>query len=774
MGTSTPTRAWAREIARRPGVALAAVALLWLLAVAGIVEPRTGRVRLEVDPALDEMLPADDAERRFYESLRRRFGSDDTLIVTLHGDDLFTTAGLERVAALSDRLEELPGVHAVESLSTALRLRSVEGDLEIHPFLEEIPGTQPEVDALRAEVLEDSLRAGSLVSADGRTTALLVTFDEMSETEFLTRELDLRVAEVARGEAGPFQVWIAGTPRVKAEITRILTSELAGMVPAVLAVMLALSYGFFRSWWLSLVPVLTVVTALVWTLGVVAWTGHALNIVTTLVPPLVLVLGFAYAIHVVSACRSAVPGSEIPGPGAGEAADRARRAALERVGFPVAFTALTTAAGFLSIAVNDLQAIRDFGLYSAVGVAASLAAALLATPALLGVGPSQPPEAREPSRLDRALARLASFDLAHRRALMAAGLVVLTLALLLSTRIEVNTEVIGNFRADAPVRRSYEAINEHLDGANSFYVMVEGQEPGAFEEPANLRELAALQEWLVAQETIGGATSMVDYLRVIHDGFLEGDGSQRRLPDTPELAAQLLLFGANDELEKLVDPSRRTATIVVRSTSTASRDFADLASRIDARLDELPPHLSGRATGNAVLLTRAANRISRGQALSLLAAFGMIGLILMAYFRSFALGALALVPNALPVAVYFGLLGLTGVTLNNATALMGSIVLGIAVDDTIHFLVHFRSLARSSGSRARAAAAALSEVGRPVTYTTVVLCLGLLVVATSDLKTQAQFGALGAFTLAVAWAADVVLMPALCSLLPVGKAPRPA
>jgi predicted RND superfamily exporter protein len=100
---------------------------------------------------------------------------------------------------------------------------------------------------------------------------------------------------------------------------------------------------------------------------------------------------------------------------------------------------------------------------------------------------------------------------------------------------------------------------------------------------------------------------------------------------------------------------------------------------------------------------------------------------------------------------------------------MGSIVLGIAVDDTIHFLVHFRRLARRSGDERAAAVAALAEVGRPVTYTTAVICLGLLVVATSDLATQANFGALGAFTLAVAWAADVVLMPALCSLLPVAS-----
>jgi predicted RND superfamily exporter protein len=170
-----------------------------------------------------------------------------------------------------------------------------------------------------------------------------------------------------------------------------------------------------------------------------------------------------------------------------------------------------------------------------------------------------------------------------------------------------------------------------------------------------------------------------------------------------------------------------------------------------------------------VLLTRAADRISRDQALSLLTAGGVIGLVLVLYFRSLVVGLIALIPNVLPIALYFGAMGVAGVTLNNATALMGSIALGIAVDDTIHFLVHFRGLAQRTGDTRRAAKEALSEVGRPVTYTTLVLCLGMLVVATSELKTQAQFGALGAFTLAAAWAIDVVLTPALCSLIPLAR-----
>ena len=383
-----------------------------------------------------------------------------------------------------------------------------------------------------------------------------------------------------------------------------------------------------------------------------------------------------------------------------------------------------------------------------------------------------PAPSAEARLFDRMVARLAEFDLANRRLLIGLGIGVFAASVFCATKIQVNTEVIGNFRADSALRRGYDAVNEHLGGATSFYVMIESEQQGAFEDPDNLRALAFFQVWLQAQPEVGETTSMVDHLRVIHDAFREGDGSALRIPDSRRLTAQLLLMGSNEELDKLVDPAHRTATIQLRSTCTASEEFAALTARIEERLAELPAGLHGSTTGNAILLTRAADRISRGQAISLVAASVMIGLIMIVYLRSVVLGLAALVPNVLPVAVYFGALGLTGVTLNNATALMGSIVLGVAVDDTIHLLVHFREGVRHRGDEARAVREALAHVARPVTYTTLVLCLGLLIVATSQLETQAQFGALGAFTLAVAWAADIVITPALCSYLPVG--PRAA
>ena len=238
---------WERWIAYHPGRMLLGVVLASLLALAGIFDLGGGgpRIRLQVAPGLNEMLPDDDAGRRFYQSLLERFGSDDSLVVALHGDDLFGRDNLERLIRLTQRLERFERVHHVESLATALQLRPVEGDLEIVTFLEDLPADAAGLARLRETVLADPLRGGSLVSRDGRTTALVVTFEEMSDEAFLAGRFDLEIAELARAEAGELEVWMAGTPYVKAEISRILMSELVVMVPAILLVMALLSFVFF-------------------------------------------------------------------------------------------------------------------------------------------------------------------------------------------------------------------------------------------------------------------------------------------------------------------------------------------------------------------------------------------------------------------------------------------------------------------------------------------------------------------------------------------------
>ncbi len=731
----------------------AGLVALTLIALAGIVDPLTGQPRIRIDPSLNEMLPADDPARRFYEELLERFGSDDVVVVALISGALFTPEGLATLERTSDALERADGVQRVESLATAVRLRAIEDDVEISGFFDDRVTTDAQALALRDELVEDPLRAGSFVSADGRATAILVTFARLPEDEFLARGLDLGVLATARESAPDMQVVMAGTPHVKAEVGRLLEGELTVMVPIVFVLMSVLSCGFFRSVRFGMVPLASVALGLLWTVGLMGWVGHDLNIVTTLIPPLVLALGFAYSTHVVAGF---VADDE-----AGTPADRALRA-LAHTAFPITFTALTTAAGFLSLTSNGLAVIRGFGVFAAVSTGATLLAALTLAPLLLARSAAPLASAPAPRRLDALFSRLAAWDARNATPILVVGGLVAGLAFVSATRIEVNLPVIENFREDAEIRRAYHEVDRLFGGANQFFVMLRADEKRAFEQPQLLREVAALQAWLGEQPEIGGSTSVVQYLEVLNAGLGPEDGPVRRIPDSANLVAQLLLFGANEELDVLLDRAHQVITIMVRSTATETSEFNRLAARIDARLAELPDGITSHTTGNAILLTRSADRIALGQAISLSLACAMIGLLLVLYFRSLRLGLFALLPNLLPVGLYFGLLGATGITLNNSTALMGSIVLGIAVDDTLHLVVEYRRGLEAGLGRDAALREALVRVGRAITCTTLAVCAGLLVVGASALQNQAEFGLLGAATLAIAWVVDVTITPALC------------
>jgi hypothetical protein len=189
---------------------------------------------------------------------------------------------------------------------------------------------------------------------------------------------------------------------------------------------------------------------------------------------------------------------------------------------------------------------------------------------------------------------------------------------------------------------------------------------------------------------------------------------------------------------------------------------AALTARIEARLAELPPPLRGEVTGTSVVFNAALDEIIRGQASSLVTGLWIIYAILAVVFVSARIGFVALIPNVLPIAFYFGLLGFTGVLLSPGTSLVAPIVLGIAVDDTIHYFARFIDDARQKGSERLATESAMRAVGRPVSYTAFALCAGFLVWNLSEFRTQGELGTLAAATLAFGWLSDVTLTPALC------------
>lgn len=747
-------------VSRSTGLILLLVTVLAALALSVIIDVNTGQLRLEIDPSANRLLSENNTARQYYDRARSIFGSDETLVITLTADNVFTIDTFRRIDRMTQRIEDVESVHHAISLTNALDIRSNGDDLDISPFIDNLTDDPELAAAIRQRILANPAYAGSLVSLEGDATAIIVYFNDISDREFIKRGIHDRIVSIVSEERGDNHAWFTGSPHFKAAIIGILIHDLVWMPPmitVILAVVLAIS---FRTLLGVLVPLITVATGVILTLGIITALGYSLSMISVLVPPLLMILGLSYSVHVVSEYHQRR--LDTPDP-----VVRIRKT-LQHVLLPVVLTGVTTVAGFAALMINPIMAVREFGILSAIGVVQITFLSVTFTPALLkfldrGVlAPAA--RARASSRaFDRFVDRIALFDLQQRVKIFTLSGLLFVLALAGMSKIQVSTDFMSSFSAGSEVRTAFNIVNDKLGGANLLYVVLEGAHPELFKEPANLGAIENLQEWLVAQPEIGGTTSVVDYLKLVNQAFHDNDTAFHVIPASRQLVTQLLFLSSSEELDRIVDGRFQTTNIVLRSTAITSESMQDLIARINKRLEQFPDHIKVTVTGNPVLINETLSDIVTGQArsvgLALIIVYGILALM----FTSTRIGFVALIPNIMPVAVYFGSLGFFGISLNPSTSLIAPMVLGIAIDDTIHYFARFNREVKRFADDKKATIAALKAVGRPVTYTTVGLCLGFLVLMTSELSMQVQVGIMASYALAVAWLSDFILTPALCS-----------
>jgi len=749
-------------VSRNTWLTLALFAGLAVLALSAIIDPLSGRLQLEIDPSANRLIADDSPAKRFYDRTRRIFGSDETLIVTVAADDVFTEQVFNTVARMTERITDLNGVRDVISLANAVDIRSVEDGLDISPFASGLEDGSTTLEGIRARVLGNPVYAGKLVSETGDATALVVYFDDISDVEYIRGGIHDGILRIIEEERGSSEVLLTGTPFFKVAMAEILIKDLLWTPPLITAILVVILVFSFRSLIGVVAPLLTVAIGVIMTLGTIAALGYSLSMISVLVPPLLMILGFTYAVHVTSEYHQLRQQPETARPLVKET--------LQHMVLPVSLTGLTTLAGFVALVTNPIDAVREFGIFAAIGVVYITILSITFTPALLKVldrGGSTPPAPDDtPPRtrgFDRFVDWIALFDLKHRNLIFVVSATLFLLALAGMMRIQVSTESITNFASDSEVRRGFDIVNDRLGGANNFYIVLESSHRDAFKEPANLRQLQELQSWLAAQPEIGSTLSIADYLMLINQAFNDNDPAAHSIPDSKRVITQLLFLGASEELDRIVDSRYQITNLVVRSKVINSEHMTGLVERIQARLAELPEHIRATVTGNPVLISETLSDIIIGQARSVGLALVFVYVILAVMFMSRRIGMVALLPNILPVALYFGSLGFFGISLNPSTSLIAPMVLGIAIDDTIHYFSRFNREVRQYANERKATVLAMKAVGRPVTLTSVGLCLGFLVLMTSELRMQAQVGIMASYALAVAWLCDFLLTPALCA-----------
>lgn len=745
--------------ARRPSLVLFVVLLASAFAVFRVFELPSFKPRLTLDPSTESLLPLDDSDRQVFERVRETFGDADAVLLSVRLDPLFTPEAMADIDELTKRLRKLPGVKSVFSLGTAPNVLAQGEDLEVSTFTQQAARNPDAVKDFPEQIAANPIYRGVLVSDDGVHTALAIGLDAQGETLFRTENYTRQFRELAQELTGSTEVWLAGSPVVKAASTGAMLDTLTFSLPMIYGIAVLMLYLAFRSLRAIFAAVLTVSVALLWTAATAVSLGYSLNLVTLITPPLVITLGVAYAIHLLS---------DYFAEAATTPEERRKRAlaVMGRVGIGLVLAGATTIAGFLALMPNGLPAIREFAALSSIGVCYLFVLILFFLPALLDTLRCGRQRRDWGGKFaERWADRLASFDIRWRRPIVWIALILVPINLWLAAGIPVGTDYIKAFREGHPVREQYEAVNRTFNGANIISVLIETHVNDALTDPELVRGIDDLQLWLREQPEVGQTISYVDHLKLLNQSLNSGDPAYYAIPNEAAAIKQLLVFAGGDDIRRVIDARFRSALITVRIKVGDSIEISRLLERVEQRLSQLQPPLNGEITGSPVLATHTVNEIGRGQWMSLAIACFAIWAMLALMFTSARAGLWALLPNLVPVSVYFGALRLLEIPLNPTNSLIASIVLGVAVDDTVHFLTRFNREARAVGSEVRAVQTAMRETLRPTTLTTVALCLGLLALTGSELVNQVQFGMLAAFTLFLAWISELLLTPALGSRL---------
>ena len=737
---------------RFPHMVFTAITVITL--IAGL-----GTTRLRSVSYLEGNLPPNDPELALFNSMIEDFGSDASAVFAFRCEnDACETAldsrVLSLVEAVSDEIAAYPSVSSVHSLSTSgilvgsadtLRLERVSSgsDLEARQ-------------RFRDRVRLDPIVSGTLISADLGTTAIVAVFDPTLPDA--ARNADaLAMLDRARLLAGEAKIplYATGLALRAAASDEYVKRDLSSLTPIMVLLLTALLYWVFRHAGAVVLALLTVGIPTVWAFGLMGFMDAPITPVVSTMPIVILVIGLTDAVHFLVRSYDLAGSTTTP-------RDLVTAVAAE-VGPPTTVTALTAALGFLSFLAGPIPNMRQFGLYSAIGILGGWLMTFSLIPAViirLSVCRTsvRPPAFQLGTNVLEQVRRFA-----HRRArVIAAAFAIFFLVALVGVGQIVpendTTKILGE---QNPLVRAEATLRKALRPTDTLEVLIRSDDSVLL--PETLRKIERAEEALVDNGN-RPILSVLDVLRVANRELAADEG----IPTRESLASQLLLIsrGANpDGVAKFITEDHRVARISAGYAWTGSDAInADLRTLESRLVDIFGSRDRFDLTGSVVLSNHLGIVVLDSQIASFSTAFVTIFLVIFFYVRSVGLGLLGMIPNVLPVAVVLGLMGFGGVNLDAATAMIGSIVLGVSVDDTIYFLSHYKA-ARAKGAPVRdAVSLTFAIAGKPALFSATMLSAGFLILGFSSFQSLAVFGTLSALAVLLAAVSEILLLPALLEI----------
>jgi hypothetical protein len=732
------------------------------------------------DTTPEAFVPKDSPALEYRDRVEETFGLKDPMVVAVISEapvGVFTPAGLALVQWLSERIQRVSGIDPDRVVSLASEndiIGNADGML-VEEFWERPPDTLAGARRVWEAIQAFPLYLGTLVSRDGSGTLIVAELLDDAAAQRIYFDL-LALTEEARsaGLVPPdVALHVAGQGAVSGYLAAYIDADAGRLNPIAAIVITMVLLLAFRSLAGALLPNLIVIGTVAVGLGSMAAAGVPFYVITNSLPVILIGIAVCDSIHVFSQYYEEI--RQAPGISAREATVRAMTVMLR----PITLTTVTTAAGFVGLAAAaGLPPMQSYGVFAAAGIAAAWIWTLVLLPATLSllkpkISPAM--RSRPGGRADvftRLMAALGGQVARRPGSMLILGGALLALAAAGASRVEFNDQRINNFRDTEPLHVADTAINAAFDGTYYLDVAITTSEPEDLFRPENLERIERLQQWMEREGGVANTTSIVDYLKEMHQAMHEDRPEYYRIPEDPSLIAQyFLLYAASGEptdFQEEVDYDYRLAHV-----RGQLRD--DNFQRIEPIVLGLEQYLArefdtdtiqGHATGSLHLtyswIAPLKSNTALGMTLALLLVFAASAL----FFRSVLLGMLATLPVAFAVLMVFGVMGYLNIWIGIGTSMFAAIAIGLGVDFAIHTLDRLRRLIRDEGQSYETAVAELfPTTGRALLFNLLALACGFGVLMTSKVPPLQNFGLLVAVAVVTSFLISVTLMPAVVGWL---------
>jgi predicted RND superfamily exporter protein len=740
-------------------------ATLWLLGILTIVFAYLGS-QLGFDYNFENFFPQDDPQTEFYNDFRYHFQSDnDWVVVALVNDEgIFEKEFLQRVDSLTDELKKIRHVKDVQSPTQMTE-----------PIRDPLIGTVFKKPLIRiddpSKYASDSARifsrpelVGTFFSENGKSLAI-----NIAHTQFLSKEASDTLATELRKVVDPVpfdKSLVVGRVLGQQYYVGMMQTELLVFVSLSVLLIIIFLIIAFRSAWGVWVPITVVLLSVVWILGIMKLTGKPIDLMLTILPTIIFVVGMSDVVHILSRYFEELRN--------GHEKMKAIKIAFKEVGLATFLTSLTTAIGFLTLLTSSIAPIQDFGIYTAIGVFVAFTLAFTLLPAVLVL--SKVPKAAIKKRSGffwtRQLSKAFLWTIRHQRLMLAAGAVFILASIWGISKIEVNNFILEDLKDSDPLKKEFAYMEENYSGARPFEMAIVYNDTVTNPwQREILVDIDSLDQYLINEYGVGTLISPAVIVKNANRALRGGSERYYRIPETQEQVDRLIRniekFDRQGMLDLYVDADEKgwarvngkvgdLGSIIFFEKNDSLRQFFN--EKIDS------PYFDIRITGTATLIDSNNKSLANEMIIGLLIAFGVIALIVGLMFKSLRMIIIALIPNMIPLLLIAGILGYFGIYLKVSTAIIFTIAFGIAVDDTIHFMSKLRIQLGKGRSLIYALKRTYLSTGKAIIVTSIILCGGFFTLIISDFLGTFYVGLLISLTLLFAVLADLFLLPVLLLL----------